>query len=291
MVSTPGIQVQTRHQVKFNPAWLGLLPLFLFGLGFQLIPILTLLRSSLIGPDGFSLQYYQRAFSPLIIDSFVNTIKLSAATAFFGVVIGSFVALAIISSANQFLRDGLTALADVTTNFGGAPLAFAFIITLGSTGVITLILKAVGINLYPNFRIYSISGLTIAYLYFQIPLMILLILPSLLGLRKEWWEAAINLGANSLQFWLHIGLPVLAPALLSCFLLLFANSYGAYATAWTLTGPDVNLVTVQIASLIRGEVQLEPELADALAVVSLLIMSFCVAGYIWLGGKARKGRE
>ncbi len=268
-------------------AWIGLLPLFIFGVGFQLIPILTLLRSSLITRHGLSFEYYQRAFTPVIIDSFINSLKLSGITAFLGVILGAVVALAIISSPNKFVRDALTALSDVTTNFGGAPLAFAFIITLGSTGVITLILKAIGVNLYPEFRIYSISGLTIAYLYFQLPLMILLILPSLLGLRQEWWEAAISLGASSFQFWREVGLPILAPALLSSFLLLFANSFGAYATAWTLTGPDVNLVTVQIASLIRGEVQLEPELANALAVISLLIMSFCVGSYIWVSGKAR----
>jgi putative spermidine/putrescine transport system permease protein len=218
-------------------------------------------------------------------------LKLSAATASLGVIFGSFVAMAIISSPNKIVRDALTALADVTTNFGGAPLAFAFIITLGSTGVITLIFKAIGINLYPEFRIYSITGLTIAYLYFQLPLMILLIIPSLLGLKNEWWEAAINLGANTFKFWWHIGLPILAPSLMSSFLLLFANSFGAYATAWTLTGPDVNLVTVQIAALIRGEVQLQPELADALAVVSLLIMSFCVFGYIWLSSRTSRGRS
>jgi putative spermidine/putrescine transport system permease protein len=296
-VTTGNSMVQAQRILTPKPkrprswmAWLGLLPVFLFWVGFQLIPILTLLKSSLITKHGLSLEYYQRAFTPLIIESFVNSIKLSTTTALLGVILGSIVALAIISSPRKAIRDGLTALSDVTTNFGGAPLAFAFIITLGSTGVITLILKAIGINLYPEFRIYSISGLAIAYLYFQLPLMILLIVPSLLGLRNEWWEAANSLGANSLQFWLHIGLPILAPALLSCFLLLFANSFGAYATAWTLTGPDVNLVTVQIASLIRGEVQLEPELADALAVVSLCIMSLCVGGYIWLGGKARKGR-
>jgi putative spermidine/putrescine transport system permease protein len=283
------------HRQKFFArktwwAWLGLLPLFLFGICFQLIPVLTLIRSSLFTPAGLSLIHFQRAFTPTILDSFANSIKLSTTTALLGVILGTLVALAITSSPNKFVRDALTALADVTTNFGGAPLAFAFIITLGSTGVITLILKAVGIQLYPNFRIYSISGLTIAYLYFQLPLMILLIVPSLLGLKKEWWEAAINLGANSLQFWRRIGVPILAPALMSSFLLLFANSFGAYATAWTLTGPDVNLVTVQIGSLIRGEVQLEPELADALAVVSLCIMSLCVCGYIALGNQSRRGR-
>ena len=288
--SSKGLGAWSRRRQAKLLAWLGLVPLFIFGIGFQVIPVLTLLRSSLITSHGLTFEYFQRLFTASIIESFVNSIKLSATTAFLGLLFGPLVALAIISSPNKFVRDALTALADVTTNFGGAPLAFAFIITLGSTGVITLLLAAVGINLYPQFRIYSISGLTIAYLYFQLPLMILLILPSLLGLKKEWWEAAINLGANSFQFWLRIGLPVLAPALLSSFLLLFANSFGAYATAWTLTGPDVNLVTVQIGALIRGEVQLEPELADALAIVSLCIMSLCVGGYIWLGSKARKGK-
>jgi putative spermidine/putrescine transport system permease protein len=121
--------------------------------------------------------------------------------------------------------------------------------------------------------------------------MILLIIPSLLGLRQEWREAAVNLGASSAQYWRRIALPILAPGLLGAFLLLFANSFGAYATAWTLTGPDVNLVTVQIAALVRGEVQLDPTLADTLAILSLLIMLVCVAGYQWLGSRARRMRR
>jgi putative spermidine/putrescine transport system permease protein len=148
----------------------------------------------------------------------------------------------------------------------------------------------IGINLYPTtFRIYSIQGLMVAYLYFQLPLMILLVIPSLLGLRREWREAAINLGASSAQYWLRVALPILAPSLLGGFLLQFANAFGAYATAWTLTGPDVNLVTVQIAALVRGEVQLDPALEDALAMLSLVVMTMCVAGYQWLGGRTHTG--
>jgi putative spermidine/putrescine transport system permease protein len=291
MITTTLTPPKKHSQSKAMLAWLGLLPLAFFGLSFQLIPVVMLVKSSLFSSAGFTLQYFQKAFTPSIIESFKNTFKLSLTTAVLGVIFGSLVAFAIISSPNKFIRNSLTALADVTTNFGGAPLAFAFIIVLGSTGVVTMLLKAIGVNLYPTFRIYSISGLTIAYLYFQIPLMILLIIPSMLGIKREWWEAAINLGADSGRFWWHIGLPYLAPSLLSGFLLLFANSFGAYATAWTLTGPDVNLVTVQIAALIRGEVQLQPEMADALAVVSLLIMSFCVLGYLLLSKKTRKGQR
>jgi putative spermidine/putrescine transport system permease protein len=263
-------------------AWIVLAPFFLFGLAFEILPMLTLVRSSFTTGAGWSLANFSRAFTPVMVDSFRNSLQLSAVTALLGVVGGTLVAYAIVTSRRRVVRDTLTALADVTANFGGAPLAFAFIITLGSTGVVTLLLKAAGVSLYPHFRIYSVSGLAIAYVYFQLPLMILLIVPALLGLKPEWREAATNLGATRLQYWLLVGLPVLAPSLLGSFLLLFANAFGAYATAWTLTGPDVNLVTVQIAALVRGEVQLDPALADALALVSLGVMGVCVVGYRWL---------
>ena len=263
-------------------AWVGLLPFFLFGLAFEALPILTLVRSSLETDAGLGLTNFARALTPVMLASFRNSVQLSLVTALLGVVLGTIVAHAIVTTPRPGLRHALTALADVTANFGGAPLAFAFIITLGSTGVVTLLLKAVGVDLYPGFRIYSVSGLAVAYVYFQLPLMILLVIPALLGLRPEWREAATNLGASTAQYWGRVALPILAPSLLGSFLLLFANAFGAYATAWTLTGPDVNLVTVQIAALVRGEVQLDPALADALALLSLGTMAVCVAGYQWL---------
>jgi putative spermidine/putrescine transport system permease protein len=282
-----------QHSKKGNSswiAWLGLLPFFIFGLAFELLPLLTTIRSSLTSKGQFTFEFYRQAMDPLFLRSFVNTIRLSTNTAFLGVVFGTIVAYAIITTRNKFLQNVLIALADVSTNFGGAPLAFAFIVILGSTGVITLLLQEIGIHLYPNFRIYSISGLTIAYLYFQLPLMILLIIPSLLGLKREWHEAALNLGASTFQYWIRVALPILLPSLLSGFLLLFANSFGAYATAWTLTGSDVDLITIRIAALIRGEVQLAPELADALSIISLLIMLVCVIGYTLLSNRTRRGK-
>jgi putative spermidine/putrescine transport system permease protein len=269
-------------------AWLGLVPFFIFGLAFELLPILTTIRSSFTNHGQFTLEFYRQAMEPLFLRSFVTTIKISTATAFLGVIFGTLVAYAIITTRNKIMQNVLTALADVTTNFGGAPLAFAFIVILGSTGIITMLLKEIGIPLYPHFRIYSASGLTIAYLYFQLPLMILLIIPSLLGLKREWREAALNLGASTFQYWMRVALPILFPSLASGFLLLFANSFGAYATAWTLTGSDVDLITIRIAALIRGEVQLAPELADALSIISLLIMIACVMGYTVLSNRARK---
>jgi putative spermidine/putrescine transport system permease protein len=246
---------------------------------FEVVPIVTLLRSSLIVDGGPSLVNFRRALTPGMLASFRNSFHLSLTTAALGVILGTAVAYALLTTRSTRVRHALTALADVTTNFGGAPLAFAFIVTLGSTGVVTLLLQKIGLELYPRFRIYSESGLTVAYLYFQLPLMILLITPALLGLRADWREAATSLGATPAQYWVRVGLPILAPSLVGSFLLLFANAFGAYATAWTLTGPDVNLVTVQIAALVRGEVQLDPALADALALLSLGVMAVCVAGY------------
>jgi putative spermidine/putrescine transport system permease protein len=288
MKSNPSVTARARKPVHSWLPWLGLVPFIFFGLAFELLPLLTTIRSSLTNKGILTLDFYRQAFDPLFLRSFGNTIKLSATTALLGVIFGTVVAYAIITTRNKFVRNALTALSDVTTNFGGAPLAFAFIVILGSTGIITMLFKQVGIHLYPNFRIYSISGLTIAYLYFQLPLMILLIIPSLFGLKREWREAALNLGASTFQYWIRVALPILFPALVSGFLLLFANSFGAYATAWTLTGSDVDLITIRIAALIRGEVQLAPELADALSILSLVIMSACVIGYMWLSNRARK---
>lgn len=287
--------ISSIHGAKKPPvswtAWLGLVPFFIFGLAFEFLPLLTVIKSSLTSKGFLTFDFYRQAMDPLFLRAFGNSIKLSATTAIFGVLFGTPVAYAIITTRNKFVQNALTALSDVTTNFGGAPLAFAFIVILGSTGVITLLLKQIGISLYPNFRIYSISGLTIAYLYFQLPLMILLIIPSLYGLKREWHEAALSLGASTFRYWLEIAIPILFPALMSGFLLLFANSFGAYATAWTLTGSDVDLITIRIAALIRGEVQLAPELADALSMISLLVMSTCVIGYMWLSNLSMKAQR
>jgi len=288
-----GTPARFRPRARSLLLWAPLLPFFLFGLLMEIVPIATVVTSSLRDGDGQpTLANFSRVMSPVIRASFANSIRLSAITAALGVVLGTLAGYAVMNARSRFFRGAATALADVATNFGGAPLAFAFIVTLGSTGIVTLLLsKLFGIALYPAFRVYSITGLVLAYLYFQIPLMILLIQPSLRGLRSEWREAALNLGASELEYWRRVALPILAPSLIGGFLLLFANSYGAYATAWTLTGPDINLVTIRIAALVRGEVQLEPGTADAMATISLLIMAVCVVGYLWTNRLSRKWKR
>lgn len=258
--------------------WLGLVPFVTFAIALIVVPVATLIRQSLTGSDGPTLEYYAQVARPLYVAAFRNSLVISATTALAGVALGLPIAQAIVRSRNATVRRALIALSDVTTNFAGAPLAFSFIVVLGSTGIVTrLLLEGFGIALYPDFSLYSLTGLTFVYLYFQLPLMVLLIVPALEGLRREWNEAAHNLGASSWQYWRMIGLPILAPAILGGFVLLFANAFGAFATGYTLVGSDLNLVTLQIAFLMTGEVRRDPALASAMAVVMLVIMTACVA--------------
>jgi putative spermidine/putrescine transport system permease protein len=275
---------------KKTADWLGVLPFLLFCLVFEIIPIFIMTRDSLVDKTGkFTIAHYSALGIPLYINSFINSIKLSGVSALLGTSLGCVIGYAIYRWPSQRVREALTSLSDVTTNFAGAPLAFAFIIVLGSTGIVTQFFKQyLDIKLYPAFSVYSFTGLVLAYVYFQLPLMVLLIIPAFNGLRKEWMESAQNLGANTLQFWWEIGLPVLIPSLVAGLVLLFANAYGAYATAYTLTGSNLSLATIQIGFTITGEVRHEPGVGLAMAVVSLVIMGSCIAVYQWATGRARR---
>jgi len=178
------------------------------------------------------------------------------------------------------LRDFVSAFANMTSNFAGVPLAFAFIILLGFNGALTLLLKQVG--LLEDFSIYSKSGLILVYTYFQIPLGVLLLYPAFDALREDWRESAALLGASHWQFWRHIGLPVLTPALLGTFVILLANALGAYATVYALTTGNFNVLPIRIAGLVAGDISLDPNLASALAMVLVGLMTLVTVVHQWL---------
>lgn len=272
-------------------AWFGLLPFLLFCLIFEIVPVLFLVRGSLIEKTTgqFTIQHYINLNHPLYINSFLNSIKLSGITAVIGVVFGTFIGYAVYRWPSGRVHEILIALSDVTTNFAGAPLAFAFVIVLGMNGVVTQILmQYFQYQLYPDFSIYSFSGLIIAYVYFQLPLMVLLILPAFAGIKKEWQESSESLGANTFQFWWHIGLPILMPSLIAGLTLLFANAFGAYATAYTLVQSKLALVTLQIGYMIAGEVRQDVGVGMAMAVLSLVVMSLGIAIYQMATLRARR---
>jgi putative spermidine/putrescine transport system permease protein len=168
----------------------------------------------------------------------------------------------------------------VAANYAGVPLAFAFIATIGRLGIVTMLLKSVGINIYAQgFTLYSYLGLVVVYIYFQFPLMILVMIPALEAMRREWREASMVLGATALQYWWHIARPILQPTVLAALLLLFGNAFGAFATAYALTGGTITMVTNVIAQQISGDVLHNEGVAYAMAMGMIVIMSLTIAGY------------
>lgn len=255
---------------------LPLLPFFLFVLLFLLLPAAVILVGSFRDAAGnFTLENFRRLSRPNILASYRVSIQLSATSALVAAIVGF--ALAYAAHAGglpKALRTILLSFSGVASNFAGVPLAFAFISTLGRMGILTAALRGLGIDVYDaGFSLYSFWGLCLAYLYFQIPLMVLVITPAIEALRAEWREAAQSLGASRFRFWFEVALPILTPSLLSGTLLLFGNAFGAYATAYALTGGMLNLVTILIGAQIRGDVLHDPNLGYALASGMVVVMA------------------
>lgn len=287
--NTPSTSNKQRDALQVRPApsnwknWLGVIPFFLFTVFFIILPSVSLLAGSFQDPKGnFTFANLIGLFDKSILDAFWVSIRISLVTAIGGGLLGFLMAYAVsIGGLPTWARTALTTFSGVASNFAGVPLAFAFIATLGRTGMFTLFLKNVlHINLYQQgFNLYSFWGLSLTYMYFQFPLMILVILPALDGLKKEWREASENLGASKLQYWRHVAFPILMPSILATSLLLFGNSFGAYATALSLTGGFINLVTIVIGSQIKGDILHNPGLGYALALGMVIVMVVSMSGY------------
>jgi putative spermidine/putrescine transport system permease protein len=276
---------------SFSWTWLGLVPFFLFILFFLALPSLSLFIGSFQNRAGeFTLENILGLFTPSILAAYWISMRISLATAVGGGIFGFLLAYAaVIGGLPRPVRTILMTFSGVASNFAGVPLAFAFISTLGRMGLVTVLLKAIGIDVYDmGFNLYSFWGLSLTYMYFQFPLMVLIITPSLEGLKKEWREGAENLGANTFQYWRHIALPVLLPSLLGCMILLFGNAFGAYATALSLTGGLMNLVTILIGSQIKGDVLHNPNLGYALALGMVFIMAISMSIYYPLQRKSER---
>ena len=178
------------------------------------------------------------------------------------------------------MRVSLLTFCGVASNFAGVPLAFAFIALLSPTGLLIGWMRALGYNPYfHGFTLYTEVGLSLVYMYFQFPLMVLIIAPAIDGLRREWLEASQNLGATTSQYWRHVAFPILLPSLLGTTILLFGNAFGAFATAQALTGGQINLVTILIGSELRGDVLGDPGLGYALALGMVVVMALAITGY------------
>ena len=262
--------------------WLGVLPFFVFSALFLIGPTLILAFRSLEGPEGgLTFENYRQLANDTVMSAYGMSIRISLTTAILGGLIGFLVAWVVsMGGLPPRFRLFTTTFSGVASNFAGVPLASAFVFTLGRIGVVTALFEVLGVDLYRSgFSLYSFLGLTLVYLYFQIPLMVLTILPALDGLKREWREAAENLGATPFQYWRHVVLPVLTPSILGTMILLFGNSFGAHATAYALTGGLFNLATLLIGQQISGDVLHNPGLGYAVAMGMVIIMAFSILIY------------
>jgi putative spermidine/putrescine transport system permease protein len=227
------------------------------------------------------------------VSAYEASIEISLVTAISAGVFGFVLAYAVIGGGLPGrIRGIVTSFSGVASNFAGVPLALAFIFTIGHSGFLTVLLRGAGLDPYgAGFTLYSKIGLEIVYFYFQLPLMLLVIAPAIDGLKREWREASENAGASTIQFWRYVALPVLMPSLLGSMILLFGNAFGAQATAFTLTGGFIPLVTIVISGQLSGDALGNKNLGYALAMGMVAIMALVLVAYSFLTRRAERWQK
>ncbi len=276
---------------RIKPAF-WLVPFVLFFYLFQLAPMIWVLFNSFIYDGEFALDNYIEVLdSAFMLQAFGNSLWLSVWSSIFGLAIATLL-VSSLRRVDSKLRDAVIAFTNMSSNFAGVPLSFAFIIILGTNGAITLLLKQYG--LLGDFDLYGKWGLLAIYIYFQIPLAVLLLYPAFDALSDDWQAAAALLGARTSHYWAKVALPVLSPALFGTFIILIANAIGAYASVYALTSGNYNVITIRIASLVSGDLFLEPNLAAAISVILMALLAFITVINQWLIAKsyaAKKSRK
>ncbi len=273
--------------------YLALLPFAVVVFLYEILPLLQLVYSSLIGKESesFGLENFIKIFTtPLYTQAIINSIKISLISAIIGLIV-AFIAARYATEASPRAQRTFTMLLNMTSNFSGVPLAFAFMVLMGNTGVFSTICRNYGIPLLENFDLYSGQGLMLLYIYFQIPLSTLLLIPAFAGIRPEWRQAAMLLNAKPVDYWFRIAIPNLLPSILGTLSVLFANALAAYASAYALVSNNYALLALQITSKYKGDVEIDRATGGALAVVLILLMIIATLINNYFTKRNLKGRD
>jgi putative spermidine/putrescine transport system permease protein len=266
---------------------LGVAPFLAFVTIFLVIPTLVVIIGAFASDDGQpTVSNLRTLTNGYILDAFGRSIVLSAVTAVAGAILGALLAYALVTAKpNGLLRRVVTSACGVLAQFGGVTLAFAFIATIGLSGFVTVFLQdQVGINVYSGgVWLFDLPGLALVYTYFQIPLMVIVFLPALDGIRPQWREATSSLGGSTWQYWRRVAMPLLAPAFLGSTLLLFANAFSAYATAAALVSQGSPIIPLQIRSALTSEVVLgQQNVGKAMALGMVIVVAVVMGLYALL---------
>ena len=249
------------------------LPFLCIAILFLFVPFGNMLKNSIIGSNGeFSLEHFETVFSKQIyLSAIKNSIWISIISTVVGLVVDFLLAMSI-DSLNQKKKSWYLSLLDLTSTFSGLPLTFSFITILGTSGVFVLISQKIGFEPLMNYDLYSLKGMFFVYLYFQIPMGTLLLIPAFAEIRKEWREAATLMNCSPLRFWLRIGVPVMMPSIMGTFGMLFANALTAYTTPYLLINNSIALLPIKIADMFVGDVRQRPGLGSALSIIMLAMI-------------------
>lgn len=273
--------------------YLALLPFAIVVLLYEVLPLLQLVYSSLIGKESeaFGLENFIKVFTtPLYQQAIINSIRISIISAIIGIII-AFIGARFATDSTPRVQNTFTMLLNMMSNFSGVPLAFAFMVLMGNTGVLTLLARDYNIPFLSSFDLYSGDGLMLMYIYFQIPLATLLIIPAFAGIRPEWRQAAMLLNASPFDYWFRIAIPNLLPSLLGTLSVLFANALAAYASAYALVSNNYALLALQITSKYKGDVEIDRATGGALAVVLILLMVIATLINNYFTKRNTKGRD
>lgn len=280
---------------NFKKNWRKLgffLPFLLLITFFLFVPFFQMLAKSFLTKDGhIGLSWYVEVFSKnSYLVAIKNSVWIAVCTTFLGTVIDFFLALALTHATKRGKRWYLSLL-NLTSTFAGLPLTLAFVTLLGTAGVFVLIGKNACISWLANYNLYSLKGMFIIFLYFQIPMGTLLLLPAFNEIKKEWKEAALLMNCSSFRFWRKIGLPIMMPSVMGTVNMLFANALIAYTTPYLLVNNGVPLLPIKITDMFVGDVRQRPELGSALSIVMLLIMLFVLGITNLIKKLFQKGRN
>ena len=271
---------------RFSLDWVGVVPFLGYAALFLILPsAIVALGAFFDANNAFTLDNFAHLSRSYIVKSTIDTTFVSAVTAVLGAALGALLAYAIVTgSPTGLLRRMVVSASGVLAQFGGVTLAFAFIASIGPAGFVYLFAQSHGIDYYAHgIWLFDIPGLNLVYLYFQIPLMVLVFLPALDGIKPQWREATESLGGNTWHYWRHVAGPLLFPAFLGGLLLLFANSFSAYATANALINQGQPMLSQQIAGALSSEVgAYEPGFAKAIAVEMIVIVTLVTVLYTLL---------
>jgi putative spermidine/putrescine transport system permease protein len=280
------------RQIAVSFDWVGALPFFAFVMAFLLLPGLSIVaRAVTDGSGNLTFANLANLGNPTIVIAYRSSVLVSIITAVSGAALGGLLAWSItLGGLPIWIRSAVLSFSGVAANFAGVPLVFAFVALLGRVGLLNQLLKPTGLSIDPQTFLYGFWGLCLVYTYFQIPLMVLIIVPALDGLRREWREAAENLGATQRQYWRYVALPILMPAILGSIALLFANAFSTYVTATALLGAmgQTYAVTIVIANQFRTDTFGDPGLGYALATSMMVVIGITIMIYTYSRRRSEK---